>query len=113
MTTAIPSVRTFSYQCACGLEFHYPSQKDGMCDLCFYKQPKDEDYTSAMRRQVSGTHYRDFKIQPVEFIHANDIGFIEGNIIKYICRWRAKGGLKDLEKVEHYIQILRELESKK
>ena len=50
-------------------------------------------------------------IQPVEFIQKNRIGFIEGNIIKYICRWRAKGGVEDLEKVRHYIDLLIEMET--
>ena len=59
------------------------------------------------------THYKKYKIQPIEFIHANNIPFIEGNIIKYICRWRDKNGLKDLEKVEHYIRLLKELEDEK
>ena len=72
--------------------------------------PVENDPTSALSRQVSGRHYKDFKIQPVQFIHANNIGFIEGNIIKYICRWRAKGGIQDLEKVKHYVEMLIELE---
>lgn len=68
---------------------------------------------SALDKQVGGSHYKDFKIQPIEFIHANDIGFVEGCAIKYLCRWRAKGGIQDLEKVQHYIQILIQLEAKK
>lgn len=60
--------------------------------------------------QIGGNHYKKYAIQPIEFIHANKIPFIEGNIIKYICRWRDKNGVKDLEKVEHYIRLLKELE---
>jgi len=52
----------------------------------------------ALQVQVGGNHYKKYKIQPIEFIHANKIPFIEGNIIKYICRWRDKNGVKDLEK---------------
>lgn len=70
----------------------------------------DEDFSSALNRQHGGRHYKDFKIQPVEFIYANNIGFIEGNIIKYVCRWRAKGGIQDLEKVKHYVEMLLEFE---
>lgn len=66
--------------------------------------------TSALGRQVGGRHYKDFKIQPVEFIYQNNIGFIEGSIIKYICRFRAKAGVQDLEKIKHYIELLIELE---
>ena len=51
------------------------------------------------------THY-DFVIQPVEFIMKNGLGFCEGNIIKYICRWKLKNGRDDLLKARHYIDIL-------
>jgi hypothetical protein len=56
--------------------------------------------------QIGGNHYRDMKIQPVEFIVANDLGFLEGNVIKYVCRYRNKGGLQDLEKARHYLDML-------
>lgn len=62
--------------------------------------------------QVGGEHYKSLPIQPVEFIHANRLPFIEGNCVKYLCRWREKGGLRDLEKVRHYIDLLIELEVK-
>lgn len=67
---------------------------------------------SALDVQVGGDHYKKLKIQPIEFIHANNIPFIEGNIIKYITRWRGKNGVKDLEKVKHYVDLLIELETK-
>lgn len=67
---------------------------------------------SALDVQVGGDHYKKLKIQPIEFIHANNIPFIEGNIIKYITRWRDKNGVKDLEKVKHYVDLLIELETK-
>ena len=50
-------------------------------------------------------HY-DMKIQPVDFIVANNISFIEGNIIKYICRYKEKGGIGDLNKARHYLDML-------
>jgi len=57
--------------------------------------------------QVGGTHYKDCKIQPVEYIHANDLGFLEGNIVKYITRHRAKGeGAMDIYKVKHYADLI-------
>jgi hypothetical protein len=71
-----------------------------------------EKSTSALDVQISGNHYRGFAIQPVTFIHANNLPFIEGNCIKYLMRWRDKGGVKDLEKVKHYIDLLIELETK-
>ena len=51
------------------------------------------------------THY-DFNIEPVDFILANDIPFDEGNVIKYISRWKLKKGRDDLLKARHYIDIL-------
>ena len=44
------------------------------------------------------------------YIHANKLSFIEGSIVKYITRWRDKGGVQDLEKIKHYVDLLIELE---
>ena len=66
---------------------------------------------SALAEQVGGEHYRKMAIQPVEFIHANGIPFIEGSVIKYVSRWRHKGGLNDLRKAQHFIELLIELET--
>lgn len=68
---------------------------------------------SALDVQVGGDHYKNLAIQPVEYIHANGIGFFEGNIIKYVSRWKQKNGIADLKKAAHYIDLLIELESKK
>lgn len=67
---------------------------------------------NALSQQVGGDHYRKLKIQPVEYIHANQIPFIEGCIIKYATRWRDKGGKRDLEKIKHFVDLLIELEAK-
>ena len=67
---------------------------------------------SALDVQVAGSHYKNLKIQPIEYIHANGIPFAEGNVIKYVSRWRTKGGIKDLEKAKHFIELLIELESR-
>lgn len=66
---------------------------------------------SALEVQVGGNHYKDLAIQPVQYIHANGIGYFEGNVIKYVSRWRAKNGIKDLEKARHYIDLLIEMET--
>ena len=66
--------------------------------------------TGALNVQVGGDHYKKHKIQPIEYIHANNLPFIEGNIVKYITRWREKNGIKDLEKVKHYVDLLIQLE---
>jgi hypothetical protein len=66
---------------------------------------------SALDEQVGGEHYKNLAIQPVEFIHTNGIGYIEGCVIKYVTRWRSKGGLDDLLKARHYLDVLIELET--
>jgi len=60
---------------------------------------------SAKDTQVGGEHYQ-LAIQPIEYILANDIGFCEGNVIKYMTRWKEKGGVEDLRKAKHYIELL-------
>jgi hypothetical protein len=67
---------------------------------------------SALSRQVGGDHYMNSTIQPIEYIHANGLGFIEGCIVKYISRWRDKNGIEDLEKIKQYVDLLIELEDK-
>lgn len=68
------------------------------------------DQNGALMKQVGGSHYKDKAIQPIEYIHANKMGFCEGNVVKYITRWREKNGLADLEKAKHYIEMLIDLE---
>lgn len=67
----------------------------------------------ALKKQVAGTHYKDLPIQPVQYIHANGIGFMEGNVIKYVSRWRSKGGIADLEKAKHFLELLIQMETEK
>lgn len=64
----------------------------------------------AISEQVGGDHYKALPIQPVEFIHQNELGFIEGNIIKYVVRHKHKNGKQDLEKAAHYLRLLIEME---
>lgn len=67
---------------------------------------------SANDMQVGGKHYAESAIQPWDFIVSNNIGYLEGNIIKYVSRWRKKGGVEDLRKAGHYLQKLIEVETK-
>ena len=67
---------------------------------------------SALDTQEGGSHYKTLAIQPVEYIHANKIGYFEGCVIKYVTRWRSKNGLEDLKKARHFIDLLIELESR-
>lgn len=71
------------------------------------KQDLSED-KQASTNQVGGVHYKSMPIQPIEFILANDIPYCEANVIKYICRWKNKNGMEDLEKAKHYIELLME-----
>ena len=65
--------------------------------------------TTANEKQVGGDHYRTKTIQPWDFIIANGLPFLEGNVVRYVCRHRGKGGLADLEKAKHYIEKLIEI----
>ncbi len=62
------------------------------------------------RKQVGGEHYKNLTIQPVEYIHANNIGFMAGCAIKYLTRYKTKGGKEDIRKAIHFCQLILELE---
>lgn len=64
---------------------------------------------SALNKQEGGSHYKDMTIQPVEFITKNNIPFLEGNVIKYVCRHASKNGKQDIEKAIHYLELIKEL----
>lgn len=66
---------------------------------------------SANEQQVGGDHYKDRTIQPWDFIVSNGLGFLEGNIIKYVSRHKKKAGVQDLLKAKHYLEKLIEVES--
>ena len=68
----------------------------------------------SLKKQVGGKHYQDFVIPPVQFIQQNGLGFIEGCIIKYLCRYKKKHPhpheqLLDLKKAQHYLEMLVEM----
>ena len=58
---------------------------------------------NAMQHQEGGDHYKTLPIQPVEYIHKNGLGFIEGCVVKYVTRWRSRGGIEDLKKARWYL----------
>ena len=64
----------------------------------------------ASETQEGGNHYKRYTIQPTEFIHRNGLNFIQGNVIKYLMRYKDKNGLQDLQKAKHYIDLLIEFE---
>lgn len=67
--------------------------------------------SEANKTQVAGNHYKGKTIQPWDYIAANELGYFEGNIVKYVSRWKQKGGVDDLRKAQHYLQKLIELET--
>lgn len=69
-----------------------------------------EKKETALDTQVGGSHYKNWKIQPIEFLQTNKVPPCEANVIKYICRHREKNGLEDLKKAKHYIDLLISLE---
>lgn len=51
-------------------------------------------------------HYADCKIEPIDFIEANNLDFCEGNVVKYVARYKWKNGLEDLQKAHDYLNRL-------
>jgi hypothetical protein len=68
----------------------------------FKQEPEDD----ALDSQIGGRHYIHLAIQPIEYIEKNGLGFSEGNVIKYVTRWQHKGGVQDLEKAKHCLELL-------
>ena len=66
----------------------------------------------SMFKQIGGSHYMYFDIQPAEFINRNKLLFAEGNAIKYICRHSEKGGIQDIDKAIHYLEMVKERDYK-
>lgn len=65
--------------------------------------------TNPLESQIGGNHYKDFSIQPIEFIEANKLPFLEGCIIKRACRHSAKNGAEDVRKIIHEARLLLKL----
>lgn len=75
-------------------------------------EPIIDEPANALGTQEGGSHYKDMKIQPIEYCHANNLGMCEGSVVKYISRWRDKNGIEDLKKAKHFIDLLIQLEEK-
>jgi hypothetical protein len=68
--------------------------------------------SSANETQIGGDHYKKLAVEPWDYIAANQLGYFEGCVIKYVTRWRDKGGLQDLEKAKHFLDKLIETHTK-
>ena len=99
---------------------NYEEENMGMMDEAIKETVKDKGFKKtglqkeamkATLKQVGGNHYKDCKVQPIEYIVGNDLTFCEGNAIKYITRHRRKGeGRRDIEKAIHYLEMILETE---
>ena len=63
------------------------------------------DEVFPQERQVGGSHYKSFHIQPYEFISKNNLSFFQGNVVKYVCRYLSKNKIEDLQKIIHYCEL--------
>lgn len=72
-------------------EFAFPSSKAGIDPL---------------QIQVGGAHYKQYNIQPIEYAMANGLNYCQANVVKYVTRYKDKGGTEDLRKAIHYLEVL-------
>ena len=82
-----------------------------ICNECGYYN-KTSIREADEPKQVGGNHYSKLKIEPVKYIMENGLDYLQGNVVKYVTRFRDKNGVEDLEKAKHYIEMLIELEQK-
>jgi len=74
----------------------------------------DESWDDPLTAQVGGDHYKNLVIQPVEYITANNLSYLQGSVIKYVTRYQDKGGVEDLQKAIHFVKMMiQEEEDKK
>ena len=106
------------FMCVCGVSFlaeMYLREHQAFCEYWAERKSVREDSdrkeSGANASQVGGQHYKAKAIQPWTYIAANNLGYFEGNVVKYVSRWRDKGGVEDLRKAVHYLQKLIELET--
>lgn len=79
------------------------TMSDGMSEQAW---EESMEHVDALMKQVGGNHYASMVIQPVEFITANNLTFLEGNVVKYISRHHAKNGADDVRKAIHYCELI-------
>lgn len=84
----------------------FPSPNEKLLDVISTDLKQD----SVLDIQHGGSHYKDKKIQPIEYITANNLDFCQGNIVKYVTRHKDKNGAEDIRKVIHYAQFILKFE---
>ena len=90
----------------------YFTESEYQSSACSFPSEQTTADTSktALNIQVGGEHYKQMKIQPVEYIHANSLSFLEGNVVKYITRHKTKNKAQDIRKIIHYCTLILQLE---
>jgi hypothetical protein len=79
-----------------------------IADMYEYRQPKAND------KQIAGNHYKKYRdMQPWDVITAWNLGYLDGTALKYIARWRDKGGINDIRKAIHFLEKFIEVEDSK
>ena len=84
----------------------FPAPNEKLLDVINTDLKQD----SVLDIQHGGSHYKDKKIQPIEYITANNLDFCQGNIVKYVTRHKDKNGAEDIRKVIHYAQFILKFE---
>jgi len=70
----------------------------------YYLNIQKQQFQGASASQIGGKHYTKLAIQPWDYVIANDLDYFQGSIIKYVTRWRDKGGIDDLKKAIHFLE---------
>lgn len=86
----------------------YVREKDNFFEK--FVEVVDSKNKNPLQTQVGGNHYKDLKIQPIEFIHANNLDFMAANVVKYVVRAKNKNGAQDIRKAIHYCQLILKLD---
>lgn len=86
--------------------FRAQKNKKTSTSLCGLGKTPLVPTTKAIDKQEGGDHYKSLKIQPIEYIQANNLSYEQGNVVKYITRYKEKGGVEDLLKAIHYIDLI-------
>ena len=103
--------KTFAVNCGyCGARNDIGCENSRSGGITDNLTAASEGNLSALGVQIGGQHYKGKAIQPIEYCMANNLNACESSIVKYITRWSDKGGVLDLEKIKHYVDLLIQLD---
>lgn len=98
----VPHIRGTNWNCIYRVSKTHEIESLEATGVAEYVEPSP----SAWGKQEGGNHYKDLPIQPSEYIVRNGLGWFAGNVIKYVTRHASKGGVEDLRKARHYMDLL-------